>query len=865
MKTSFFLLSMLCCVLVACSLEQSNNTPTDLRCCFLTEPLSVDTPEPLLAWKLSAGDAKLEQTAYQILAATDVALLKEGKADLWDSGKTLSENQINVKYSGKALAGNKLVYWKVRVWDNNDRVSAWSETARFGSGLTDEELAAATYIAFPETEQPPSRDPGVVSPLLRKQFEWQQGAALLYVNSLGYHEVWLNGQKVGDCVLAPAMAQFNKRSLYVTYDLAPYLKKGANDLIIWLASGWYHKRHPGVVYEGPVAKAILSVKDNNQWDNVLCTDESWLCAPSGYETLGEWHYRSFGGERINAAVLSNNLSSSSLDGLQWEPVKKVNIPEHAVSPQMTEGNLIAEEIKPVSIKQISDGVWLADMGKVFTGWTKIKLNGLPANSEITLLYGDHFNEIGELQTENQHDYFISAGSESDVFCNRFNYHCFQYIQIVNLPTAPLLEDITGYAIQTGYGGLSTFECSDPDLNAIHDMVQRTLRNLSLGGYIVDCTHIERLGYGGDGHASTVTAQTMFNLAPLYANWLQAWADCIHDDGGLPHTAPNPYPAGGGPYWCAFIVTAPWSTYLNYGDIGVLEKYYPAMKHWLQYVDTYTVGGLLKRWPDTDYRNWYLGDWATPAGINQTDPASIDLVDNCVVSECYVLLEKIARLLGKEADAQEFISRKSALDAKIQETFFHADSAFYATSSQIDNIYPMLVGVTPPEIVSSVTERLFEDTKNKYKGHFATGLVGIPVLVEWAVKNKYPDFVYDMLKKRDYPSYLYMLDNGGTATWEHWNGERSRLHNCYNGIGSWFYQAIGGIQPVEDAPGYSKIRISPQIPNGISWAKVTKETPYGKITVSWEQKDGKLILHITVPPGSEAVVDVPEGTEYTING
>ena len=208
------------------------------------------------------------------------------------------------------------------------------------------------------------------------------------------------------------------------------------------------------------------------------------------------------------------------------------------------------------------------------------------------------------------------------------------------------KDITGYLIHTDYRLASTFECSDPDLNKIHNMIFYTLRCLSLGGDLVDCPQIERLGYGGDGNASTLTAQTMFDLAPLYSNWLQAWADCIRDDGGMPHTAPNPYPAGGGPYWCGFIITASWKTFVNYGDIRVLEKYYPVMQKWLGYAEKYSPNGLLEPWPDTDYRGWYLGDWAVPEGTDQTDKSSVSLVNNCFMSVCYETMQKIAGSAGK---------------------------------------------------------------------------------------------------------------------------------------------------------------------------------------------------------------------------
>jgi alpha-L-rhamnosidase len=291
-----------------------------------------------------------------------------------------------------------------------------------------------------------------------------------------------------------------------------------------------------------------------------------------------------------------------------------------------------------------------------------------------------------------------------------------------------------------------------------------------------------------------------------------------------------------------------------------------MKHWIQYVDTYTVDGLLKRWPNTNYRGWYLGDWATPKGVNQVDTASINIVNNCAVSECYAIMAKIARLLGKDDEENEFSDRKAKLDKKIQETFFDETTSNYASGSQIDLVYPMLVRATPANSVDSVVKRLFVETEEKHKGHFATGLVGIPTIVEWAVQQNHPDFIYSMLKKRDYPGYLYMIDNGATATWEHWNGERSHIHNCYNGIGSWFYQAIGGIRIDENVPGYKHIIIDPQIPHGITWATTTKDTPYGVVAVNWRLENDTLNMEITVPFGSTATVIHPKNArEYILSG
>jgi alpha-L-rhamnosidase len=159
------------------------------------------------------------------------------------------------------------------------------------------------------------------------------------------------------------------------------------------------------------------------------------------------------------------------------------------------------------------------------------------------------------------------------------------------------------------------------------------------------------------------------------------------------------------------------------------------------------------------------------------------------------------------------------------------------------------------------------TKEKNNGHIGVGLVGVPILTEWAVRNKAVDFMYNMLKKRDYPGYLYMIDNDATTTWEYWSGERSRIHNCYNGIGTWFYEAIGGIRPDESNPGYKHVFIEPQIPEGLSWAKITKETPYGTIRVDWKiEAHGQSELNIVLPPGVTATVNLPEEiNSYTLNG
>ena len=128
---------------------------------------------------------------------------------------------------------------------------------------------------------------------------------------------------------------------------------------------------------------------------------------------------------------------------------------------------------------------------------------------------------------------------------------------------------------------------------------------------------------------------------------------MREGGSLAHVGPNPGAGGGGPYWCGFIVQAPWRTYVNYNDPRLIKNYYPKMKEWFSYVDKYTVDGLLKRWPDTQYRDWFLGDWLAPIGVDAGAQSSVDLVNNCFISECLGTMEKIALMLGEKEEAEKF--------------------------------------------------------------------------------------------------------------------------------------------------------------------------------------------------------------------
>lgn len=827
----------------------SSVTLSDLRCENLANPIGIDNTSPHFSWKIQS-DSPMQQQGYEIQVASDSLQLTRNKADLWSSAKIRTSASVMVPYQGKDLQSRMLCYWRVRVWNEKGEVSDWSDIQRFAVGVLENDALKGEYIGLAAGD--------VRSPLLRKSFTMDKaGTTFLYVNSLGYHEVYINGKKADEQVLAPAVSQLNKRSLIVTYDITPHLQKGQNEIVLWLGQGWYKKTTFGADYDGPVVKAEMGMWQKGRWKSILATDVTWMGRESGYSDTGTWQALRFGGERIDGRLLPANLGYEELNKLKWAPVAVVSIPAHKATTQTCEPNKKQETLTPKSIEALGPDTWLVDMGKVLTGWFELHIPQLDARHEITVSYSDNMGRDGRIEEQGESDIYIASGKVGgDVFCNKFNHHAFRFVKITNLPSKPANKQINAYLIHGDYQPASTFRCSDNDLNAIHDMIRYTISCLTFSGYQVDCPHLERAGYGGDGNSSTNVSQTMYDMAPTYINWLQTWHDSMREGGSLPHVGPNPGAGGGGPYWCGFIVQAPWRTYVNYNDPRLIERYYYTMKEWMGYVDKYTVDGLLKRWPDLPYRDWYLGDWLAPAGVDSGAQSSIDLVNNCFISDCLGSLQKIAKVLGKPDEARQFSERKAELNKLIHKTFYDEKEGVYATGSQLDMAYPMLVGVVPEALYDKVKKQLIARSANQYKGHIAVGLVGVPILTDWAIRNKEVDFMYAMLKQPDYPGYLHMINNNATTTWEYWNGERSRVHNCYNGIGTWFYQAVGGIRTDEEKPGYQHVFIEPQIPQGVTWANTTKETPYGTIIANWELKDGHLLMHVVLPVGVTASVAVP---------
>lgn len=815
----------------------------DLKCEGLTAPLGIDTTTPHFSWKHTLTRNGEHQTAYQIQVASDSMALVNGRADLWDSKQVKGDEQVMIPYQGKALAERQLCYWRVRTWDERGKRSHWSHIERFAVGILNG--MSGHYIGNWQG------DTLATTPMFRKTITITRGRkgiapVFVHINSLGYHDLLVNGRRVGDLVLQPAVSQLDRHSLIVTYDITPYLHEGDNQIVIRVGQGWYRKTTFGAQFDGPLMKAEVCQFIGGKWQTLTTTDNSWETASSGYSYTDTWSPLRFGGERLDANVKP-----------EWHRATMLKVDNMLATPQNFEGNRIIDTLSPQSVTRQSDGSWLIDFGRVITGWLQVDFAALRQGQEVTMEYCDHIPEGGKFECqEGERDIYIANGQGNESFSNRFHHHAFRHVRIQGGD----ISDIRALQISAlNPEEASSFSCSDNNLNAVHDLIHYTMQCLTFEGYIVDCPHLERMGYGGDGNSSTMTLQTMYDVAPTYMNWLAAWGDLMDEEGSIPHVAPAGS-GGGGPYWCGFIIKAPWRTYLNYGDSRLLERHYEQMKRWLGYVKKYSVDGLLQPWPDTRIRFWFLGDWLAPEGID-VKGESVLHVNNCFISECLGDMTRIAQLLGHPEDAQKFAAWREDVKTAIHKRFYHADSHSYANGTPLDNAYALLAGVpADQDIARQVDQQLITDSYGKYKAHIAVGLLGVPIFTQWATESRQSDLMATILRQEDYPGYLYMINHGGTATWESWDSERSRVHNCYNGIGTWFYQALAGIRPDENAPGYRHFFVDPQPTDGVTWVKASKPTPYGNILVKVNH-DG---VHLTVPVGTTATVFPGTPSEMTVD-
>ena len=842
---------------------KKNIEPVGLQCEYLHNPSGLDIPHPRLSWKMGTTVAVRgqRQTAYQVLVASSRELLDKEQGDLWDSGQVHSDESVHIVYDGKTLITGQKCFWKVRLADEQGNWTSWSEPAYWQMGLFAGDWSAH-WIGSAEMESQSVGgrpvDNKMFDPWFRKTFTLTESLkeALIYVASIGYQELYVNGCKIGNAVLAPSVTDHKSRARYVTYDISHYLKKGENVIALWLGTSWAvfpaYQRNDEPAIPMALAQAEITLTSGSKVR--VITDGSWKTHASPNMLMGYWDAHHFAGEFYDASLEINGWNEVGFDDSDWEEAK-VYRPQVMVSADKTESNLLMNEIKPVAVEEVSPGVYRVDMGINYAGWFEMPLVGQPGDS-VVFCFSEREKDACSYGIHSI--YKIGPGGKG-AFRNRFNYMTGRWVQITGLRSVPDLKQIRGWMIRPDFRRSSGFECDISLLNDLYRTTLWTFENLSLGNYVVDCPHRERCGYGGDALATTRTALGNYQLGAFYNKWMEDWRDVQGEDGNVPYTAPT-YIGGGGPSWSGFCITLPWEVYRQYGDVRILEESFSTIRRWLDFVETKSKDDML-------VRKWsFLGDWLWPdawperSAIEKEGKSLGDTRETLFFNNCHWIysLETaacIADVLGNETMAVAWRKRAEEVRRAVHKTFFNPDDNSYVNGYPAYLAIALMVDLPPEKLKAKVWKRLEYEILVNRKGHFWGGITAGSFLFHTLLDNQRNDLICEMATKEDFPSWGNMIKNGNGTFFEDWECRGSALHSSYLYIGSWFVESLGGIQRPKS--GFKEFVIAPWIDEkGPRQVRSHYNSMYGTIVSNWKVTDNKLDIEVVVPANTTVLLKLP---------
>jgi alpha-L-rhamnosidase len=876
----------------------------DLRCEYQDNPLGIDVIQPRLSWKLASAQRGVAQSAYQI-RVTDTSDV------LWETGKVLSHQSIHVPYGGSVLRSGQHCTWRMRVWDGNDQPSAWSEPAWWEMGLLHSSDWHAYWIE-PGWQEDKSVEPPC--PYLRTTFsvEGPVSRARAYITSLGFYELFLNGQRVGDAYFTPGYTSYHRRLQYQTYDITALLQEDENVIGVILGDGWYRGKLGGFSQRNTYGERLallvqLHIRYADGHEQLVLSDEGWQ-ATTGPILSSDVQ----AGEVYDARLEMPGWNKPGFDASQWQKVEAVSYPkDHLVA---TNGPLVRahEEITPIALVRTPNGETVVDMGQNFAGVVRFSVQG-PAGTTVRLQHGETLDAqgnftIAHLQVPHgfQEVRYTLKGDTEEVYTPHFTFHGFRYVKVEGFPGLPKCEQLTGLALYSDLSETGTFECSDQLINRLQQNILWSQKSNFLE-IPTDCPTRERTGYTGDVQVFARTGSFLMQTAGFLSKWLQDLAAEQLADGQVANLVPSPQRARPGkvvsvpwitrtvPYpgksfpgsasWGDAAVIVPWTLYQCYGDQRVLEQQYASMKAWVEYMrkqarkQPWIRRINLISWSKQEKRRYepylwdtgfHFGEWLEPderlfgpkmaIGILKRMLFSAPQVATAYFANSTRLLAEIARVLGKDDDAREYEALHRRIIEAYGAVFIHQDGRIYP-DKQATYVRALAFDLVPPALQRAAVDHLVRLIQEN-GDHLGTGFLSTPFLCHVLSDHGQLEVAYALLKQDTIPSWLYEVKKGATTIWEDWDGigedgtpHGSLNHYAKGAVGSWLYQVVAGIEP--GIPGYKHIRFQPRPGGGLTAASARYRSLYGEIASSWQMRDGRFTLTITVPANTTATVFLPD--------
>lgn len=839
---------------------ESNIEISKLKCNHLTNPIGVDTRAPMLSWELTSEENGQCQTAFRILAASRPELLLEDMADLWNTGWVNSGTSISIPYKGEPLESRQQCWWKVAIKDQEGCKTDWSEAAFFEMGLLQEEDWKAKWIGSPLGGT--DIDSAVPAPLFRKTIATEKNvlSARAYICGLGYHELYINGMKIGEDVLSPAFTRYDKTVLYNSYDVTGAFIPGENVIGVMLGNGWYNcftsevwdfrqapwRHHPKLIIQ-----VHITLEDGEEL--TVSSDSSWRVStgPIIFDSLRN-------GEFYDARLEKHGWNKQGYDDCEWNMAKIIRSPGGILKSSQMEPIKVTETIKPVALKQVRPGVWVFDVGQNISGWAQIKVSG-PSGTEITLKYSEKLMEDGSIDLSNidiyvksgefQTDKYILKGEGLETWEPRFTYHGFQYVQVEGFPGTPTLDNLCGRVVHTAFDNYGHFECSNELLNKIQQCIRRsTLTNYH--GVPTDCPHREKNAWTGDASLSAEQVLLNFNPITAYTKWMDDFKDAQRPSGQLPGIIPTGgwgYNWGSGPAWDSALILIPWYMYLYCGDFSILEAMYNNMKTYINYMTVMSDGYIV---------DFGLGDWCPPGSGPEYRVCPSQVTDTAYYYIDTLIVAKIAGILGKHEDKESYSNLAADIRKAFREKYLDTRTGIVTGNCQTSSGTALYQDLVNEDEKQKVLDKLVEQVEEA-NHHIDCGILGTKYVMNALTDLGRADLAYEIATQTDFPSWGHWIAQGATTLWENWSGINSRNHHMFSDIGAWFYKGLAGINPDPEEPGFKHIIIRPNPVDGLDWVKCRHKSPYGWIECNWKVEDGQFTIELVIPVNCHATLYPPQ--------
>ncbi len=882
MKIKVLLYSV--CVFVAvCSGCRNNSSQSgkdvislvDLRCEYLVDPLGIDLEKPRLSWLIESNRRGELQTAYQVLVASTPELLARDQGDIWNSGKVKSEQSIHVEYAGKPLTSRMRCYWKVCVWDRHEEESAWSKPAMWSMGLLKpEDWNNAQWIGLEKSKKAKKQDEAEQSEhtrlparYLRREFKINKPirSATAYVCGLGEFDFFLNGKKVGDHERDPGRTEFNKRVLYVTFDVKDYLHIGNNAVGTILANGRFFAPRLNVpVYTKTFGTPRLLLNLQITYEDGTTDD---LVSSSQWKATDEGPIRAnneYDGEEYDARMEMPGWNRAGFSATNWRNADLLSAPGGYLQAMVQEPMRVCEVLTPVNVSSPQEGVHVVDFGQYFYGVNQITVS-CPAGTEIKMVSSGDLHANGRVNLANERsarctDTYICKGGGKEIWRPRFRGHGHRYVEITGVTGTFTADHIRGLFIHNDVERLGTFESSNTLLNTYNRMMTYDQLGQMRGYPSSEQGRDERQGWLGAAGTYIENEAAHLGSATIFSRWLDDIRLDQRADGCIPAVSPS--------YWVMYftdvvwpadIVLIPAGIYKYFGDERVLAANYPAMKKWISWVE----GSIL---PDGTLNRGGFGDWCDAYSMDGGKAGggiSKQLISTAYFTYLYQQMTFVAGVLNETADVGAYSEKAEKMKSAFNKRFFDPKSNTYASKTQCAYVLPLAFGMVPQANRAAVIENLIHDIEVTHNDHLTVGLVGMGYYMRTLSNIGHADVAYKLTQQTTRPSWGYMVENGATGMWERW--DMNTLGPEMNGQGfkmlagdmhAFLYQNIAGIAPDICNPGFKHIILKPEPVDGLTYVNASYKSIYGRIVSNWRRDKGNFKWDVTIPANTTATVYVP---------